>query len=293
VTTLIIGCGYLGQRVGVLLRDRGEQVFGTVRSEARAAKIASLGIEPVVADVLRPHSLHGLPAAERVFYCVGYDRAAGASMHAVYVDGLMNVLDQLPSGVSRVVYASSTGVYGETDGEWVNEDTPALPRTEPGKFCLEAEERLLDWAKRRQSTESAVRLRFAGLYGPSRVVRRTLIEQGKPIPGDPDKMLNLIHIDDAAQAVVAALAVVAPGPVVLIGDDRPVARREYYSQVAKLLGSPAPRFVPSEAGSSNEARDATSKRVANHRMKARLGLELIYPDIASGLPAALSASSRP
>jgi nucleoside-diphosphate-sugar epimerase len=290
VTTLIIGCGYLGQRVGTLLRDRGEQVFGTVRSEARAAQIASLGIGPVLADVMSPHSLRILPAAERVFYCVGFDRAAGASMRAVYVLGLMNVLDQLPRGVSRFVYASSTGVYGQSEGEWVDEATPPAPRHESGKICLEAEERLVDWAKGRQSPEPAVRLRFAGLYGPARVVRRTLVEQGEPIPGDPDKMLNLIHIDDAAQAVVAALTAVAPGPLYLVSDDRPVTRREYYSLVARLLGAPAPRFVPSEAGGPNEARDATSKRVANQWMKARLGLELIYPDIATGLPAALSAS---
>jgi nucleoside-diphosphate-sugar epimerase len=292
VTTLIIGCGYLGQRVGSLLRGRGEQVFGTVRSEARATQIASLGIQPVIADVLSPRSLRGLPAAERIFYCVGFDRAAGASMRAVYVDGLMNVLDQLTRGVSRFVYASSTGVYGQSEGEWVDEETSPAPRHESGRICLEAEERLADWSKRLQSPGAVVRLRFAGLYGPARVVRRALIEQGDPIPGDPDKMLNLIHIDDAAQAVVAALTAIVPDDVYLISDDRPVTRREYYSLAAQLLGSPAPRFAPPEGGSSNEARDATSKRVANQRMKARLGLKLIYPDIATGLPAALSESSR-
>jgi nucleoside-diphosphate-sugar epimerase len=135
-------------------------------------------------------------------------------------------------------------------------------------------------------------MRLAGLYGPSRVVRRTLIEQGEPIPGDPEKLLNLVHIDDAARAVVTALAFVEPDAVYLISDDRPVTRREYYSLAAELLGSPAPRFEPLGAGGSNEGRDATSKRVANHRMKARLGLELIYPDITTGLPAALNASAR-
>ena len=77
MTTLIIGCGYLGERVGVRLRRGGEQVFGTVRSDARAAEIAAQGIEPVIADVLDRASLRGLPAAERVFYCVGFDRSAG------------------------------------------------------------------------------------------------------------------------------------------------------------------------------------------------------------------------
>jgi nucleoside-diphosphate-sugar epimerase len=292
VTTLIIGCGYLGQRVGRLLAASGERVFGTVRSEARAAQIAALGIEPVVADVLNPQSLGALPAVERVFYCVGFDRSAGASMRTVYVEGLLNVLDNRLRAVSRFVYASSTGVYGQAEGEWVDEATPAAPRNESGKICLEAEECLHRWAQRRDIAQPGVVLRFAGLYGPGRVVRRTLIEQGEAIPGDPDKLLNLIHIDDAARAVMAALAVDSLDPIYLVSDDRPVTRREYYSLTATLLGAPAPRFVPPETGSLEEGRDATNKRVANHRIKARLGIELIYPDISTGLPAALFPGSR-
>ena len=103
MTTLIIGCGYLGQRVGRLLAASGERFFGTVRSGARAAQIAALGIEPVVADVLNPQSLGALPAVERVFYCVGFDRSAGASMRTVYVEGLLNVLDNRLRAVSRFV----------------------------------------------------------------------------------------------------------------------------------------------------------------------------------------------
>jgi nucleoside-diphosphate-sugar epimerase len=292
VTTLIIGCGYLGQRVGRLLAGRGEPVFGTVRSQARAARIAALGIEPVVADVLNPQSLRGLPAADRVFYCVGFDRSAGASMRTVYVDGLLNVLDDRPGGVRRFVYASSTGVYGQALGEWVDETTPAAPRNESGKICLEAEERLRRWAQRRDTAQHAVVLRFAGLYGPGRVVRRTLIEQGEVIPGDPDKLLNLIHIDDAARTVVSTLAADSRDRIYLVSDDRPVTRHEYYGLTASLLGAPAPRFAPPEAGSLEEGRDATNKRVANHRMKAGLGIELIYPDISTGLPAALFPGPR-
>jgi len=285
VTTLIIGCGYLGQRVGALLTERGEHVFGTVRSEVRAAQIAALGVQPVVADVLNPQSLRNLPAAERVFYCVGFDRSAGASMRSVYVDGLINVLESVRPEVSRLVYASSTGVYGQTEGEWVDEATPPAPRTESGKICLEAEQRLDGWSDGPDRT--AVILRFAGLYGPGRVVRRTLIERGEPIPGDPDKLLNLVHIDDAARVAAASLAAAAHDPIYLVSDDRPVTRREYYSSVATLLGAPPPRFAPPQAGSAEEGRDATSKRVVNRRMKDRLGIELKYPDITTGLPSAL------
>jgi nucleoside-diphosphate-sugar epimerase len=283
VTTLIIGCGYLGQRLGALLCQQGDQVFGTVRSPGRASFIGGLGIEPVIADVLSADSLARLPAANRLFYCVGFDRAAGASMRSVYVEGLQNVLDRLPHTVTRFVYASSTGVYGQTDGEWVDETSPTDPRHESGRVCLEAEERVFSWAKTNDDSASAVVLRFAGLYGPGRMVRRSILERSEPLPGDPHKFLNLIHIDDAAQAARAVLAAIETEPIYVVSDDRPVTRLEYYSRMAILLNTPAPRFESPTPGSPETARDATNKRVANRRIKNGLGVELIYPDVTTGL----------
>jgi nucleoside-diphosphate-sugar epimerase len=289
VTTLIIGCGYLGQRLGALLHQQGECVFGTVRSPQRAAEIARLGIEPVIADVLDLDSLAGLPAAERVFYSVGFDRSSGFSMHSVYVEGLQHVLGLLSPRVIRFVYASSTGVYGQTEGDWVDEGSPANPQHESGRISLQAEQCVGAWAESASRGRSivAIVLRFAGLYGPDRVVRRTLLEQEKPVPGDPRRYLNLIHIDDAARSGVAALETTAAERLYLIGDDRPVSRQEYYSTIAGLLGTAQPRFEPSLPGTPESSRDATNKRVCNERMKHRLGITLQYPDITTGLPAAI------
>jgi nucleoside-diphosphate-sugar epimerase len=285
-TTLIIGCGYLGQRLGARLVRDGGRAYGTVRSPGRADEIAGIGIEPVIADVLRPETLTGLPAAERLFYAVGFDRAAGAAMREVYVDGLRNILDRLPPSVRRFVYASSTGVYGQTGGECVDEESPTDPQHESGRVVLEAERLVRAWADAHHDA-SAVILRFAGLYGPGRIVRRAMLERGEPIPGDPEKFLNLVHIDDAARAAAAALDAGAPAPIYLVADDRPVTRREYYSVAARVIGAPEPRFEPPRPGSVEAARDVTSKRVGNRRMKAELGVVLRYPDIATGLVAAL------
>jgi nucleoside-diphosphate-sugar epimerase len=284
-TTLIIGCGYLGQRLGSRLVRDGGRVYGTVRSSGRADGLARSGIEPVIADVLRPETLRGLPATDRVFYAVGFDRSAGAAMREVYVDGLQAVLDHLPQSVRRFVYAGSTGVYGQTGGEWVDEDSPAEPQHESGRVVLEAEGRVRAWADSRDA--SVVILRFAGLYGPGRLVRRSMLESGEPIPGDPEKFLNLVHIDDAAAAAAAALDAGAPGPIYLVADDRPVTRHEYYKAAAAVLGAPEPRFETPRPGSPEAARDATSKRVVNRRMKQDLGVVLGYPDITTGLVAAL------
>jgi len=288
VSNLIIGCGYLGQRVGARLCQSGERVFGTVRSAGRASEIARLGIEPVLAEVLEPESLKSLPAANRLFYSVGFDRTAGSSMQSVHVDGLQNVLDRLTSETIRFVYASSTGVYGQIDGEWVDEESPASPTHESGRICLEAEGRVRAWAEARGGAASAIVLRFAGLYGPERVVRRAIVERGEPIPGDPAKFLNLIHIEDAARAAVAALQTARGEPLYLVADDRPVTRREYYSSIARLLGAPEPRFELPRPGSAEAQRDATNKRISNRRMRSLLGVELLHQDIASGLPSALA-----
>ena len=235
MSTLIVGCGYLGQRVGAALLLRGERVHGTVRSPERALEIARLGIEPSIVDVLRPETMDAIPQVDRVLHCVGFDPSAGADMQAVYVQGLRNVLERLPSSVSRIVYASSTSVYGQVTGEWVDEDSPAKPLGESGRVCLEAEKTLAAWNE--GVLASAVILRFSGLYGPGRVIRRAMLQRGEPVPGDPGRFLNLVHIDDAVQATVAALDAASPEGVYLVSDDRPVERREYYSLVARLLGA--------------------------------------------------------
>lgn len=285
VTTLIVGCGYLGSRVGARLKERGGRVIGTVRTAARAAMIRKMGIEPLIADVLDPATIDPFPAVDRVFYSVGFDRNAGVAFRTVYVDGLGAALGRLADRAGRLVYASSTGVYGQDDGGWVDEDSPTDPTHESGRVVLDAETMLKEAAARLGLP--VVIVRFSGLYGPGRIPRRVALERGEPIVGDPERPLNLVHVDDAAEATIAALDRGEPGRTYLVSDDRPIARREYYATVAKLLGAPAPRFVQPEPGSPEALREESSKRISNHRMRIELGVSLAYPDINAGLPAAL------
>ena len=282
MTTLIVGCGYLGRRVGRLLRERGERVFGTTRNPRRATELTASGIEPVLADVLVPDSLDTLPEVERVLYCVGFDRAAGIPMRTVYVEGLRNVLAWV---TGTFVYAGSAGVYGQGDGEWVAEESPTEPRHEAGRVCLDAERLAREFGEERGL--SVVVLRFSGLYGPGRIPRRDVVARGAPIAGDPGKFLNLIHIEDAARAAIAALGQEAGGHLYLVTDDRPVARGEFYELVARHLGAPPPRFVIPEAGSPEAQREESNKRLSNRRMRTELGIIPRYPDIDTGIPAVL------
>jgi nucleoside-diphosphate-sugar epimerase len=273
-THLILGCGYLGRVVARRWLAHGHRVAAVTRS--RADELRSLGIEPIVGDVTDSTSLT-LPAADTVLYAVGLDRSAGNSMREVYVRGLANVLDALPAP-RRFVYVSSTSVYGQTDGSWVDESSPTEPADESGRIVLECE-RLL-----RGRLPGAIVLRFAGIYGPGRIIKRAALEKGEPLATDPDKRINLIQVEDGARIVVAAAERGQLGTTFNVADGHPVTRREFYTTLAEFLGAPQPKFEPPPGSASRQ--DRTDRRVNNRRMLEVLKVELQYPDFRAGLKAA-------
>lgn len=270
---LILGCGYLGRRVAARWLAAGRRVVALTRQNS--VPLAAIGVEPLVGDVLNGPRLPRFPEASTVLYAVGLDRAAGKSMRDVYVGGLANVLGTL-SPCDRFVYVSSTSVYGQADGDWVDEVSPAEPVEESGRVVLEAE-RLL-----RARRPDAILLRFGGIYGPDRLLRRnTQLRSAEPMTGDPDRWLNLVHVDDGVEAVLAADSRGKAGETYNVVDDEPVPRRTLYELLAELLGAPAPRFVEGP-----EPRQA-NRRVSNAKAKAALGWRPRYPSYRAGLPAAL------
>ena len=277
---LIIGCGYLGRRIAKLWIAEGHQVFATTRSEAKAHELRQIGVEPVLCDVLNPQSLIALPSADTVVHCIGLDRASGRTMRDVYVRGLSNVLTRLPKP-KRFLYVSSTSVYGQTEGEEVDERAPTLPMEEAGKIVLEAERAL------RGVLPDAVVLRFAGIYGPGRLLRRQTIEKGESIIGDPHKWLNLIHVDDGAAAVLAAEAHAQGGGVYNIADDCPVRRRDFYNSLARVLGAKQPTFVLPSPDVPLPSHERANRRIVNRRLHEELKMMLRYPSYEVGLPASV------
>jgi nucleoside-diphosphate-sugar epimerase len=268
----IAGCGYLGRRVAARWAAAGRRVFALTRGNADALRAS--GVQPVVGDVTDPAALRELPAARTVLYAVGRDRGQNKTMHEVYVDGLGHVLDTLPRP-GRFVYVSSTGVYGQTDGGWVDESSPTEPAEESGRVVLAAE-RLL-----RSRLPEAIVLRFAGIYGPGRLLRKAAILKGEPLVGDADKWLNLIHADDGAAAVLAAEERARPGATYTIADDEPVTRRAFYTHLAELLGGPPAAFDHRpEPGAAN-------RRVSNRTARAGLGWSPAYPTYREGLAQAV------
>lgn len=229
IDVMIFGCGYVGRRAAARWLASGRSVAALTRRNA--GELQALGIEPIVGDVCDPSSLKSLPRARTVLHAIGLDRTSGRTMREVYVQGLANILAAIPRP-DRFIHVSSTSVYGQTDGSWVNEDSPTEPVEDSGRVVLDAE-RLL--------TEAIV-LRFAGIYGPGRLIRKQALMNGEPLVGDCEKWLNLIHVDDSVEAILAAEARAEPGSTFNVADGVPVSRRDFYTEWAKLLGAPEAKF---------------------------------------------------
>lgn len=281
---LIFGCGYVGSRVARRWIAAGDRVVAVTRSTQTAETFTKEGIEPLVADVTDRESLQNLPATDTVLFAVGYDRSASPTIQEVYADGFRNVLAAISAETQRVVYISTTGVYGDAAGGWVDEQTPPAPSRDGGKASLAAERALAQspWADR------GAALRLAGIYGPDRLPYLTKLQAGEPIAAPREGWLNLIHVDDAATAALAAAAAENPPTVTCVSDGSPPLRADYYAEVARLLGAPAPSFVEPEAGSARAARAAADKRVANRLLISELGVEPRYPTYREGLAAILT-----
>lgn len=286
---LVIGCGYLGNRVAARWRDQGAEVHVVTRSQQRAGQLADEGFQSLVADVTRPETLRDLPAAETILFAVGYDRAAGASIADVYAGGVKNVLTALPAGTDKFLYISTSGVYGSAGGDWVDELTPPNPQREGGKASLAAEQEL---AAHRLGKHAAL-LRLAGIYGPGRVPYLNKLKNGEPIAAPAAGWLNLIHVDDAATVVLAAERwldqVPGDGPhLFCVSDGQPVVRGNYYREAARLLAAPPPQFVEPDPASPAALRAGADRRVANDKMLREFGVRLAYPSCHEGLAAILS-----
>lgn len=265
---LVVGCGYLGARVARTWHAAGFHVIAVTRRPDRAASFAAAGFEPLLADVTDPavdwSMLADLGDLATVFWAVGFDHRGGGTHRDVHVTGLGRLLDALPAGC-RMIFSSSTGVWGDEEGRFVDEATPPSPVREAGRVLVEAEALL-----RGHPRGPGVALRFAGLYGPGRLPRIADVQAGRPIDADPDSWLNMIHVDDAARVVCGVAELAAPRPLYVVSDGHAVLRRDWYGRLAAAVGGPAPRFLPA-------ARAASRGRTADKRVDPRAILADLEP----------------
>lgn len=284
---LVVGCGYLGMRALSSASNQGWKVYGTSRKLEKKPDIESFGGEFIEFDITRPETCQNLPPASAWLWCPAFDRSQGLAVQEVVTDGLIRTLNLAPTKPERLLFVSTTSVYHQSNGQWVDELSPTKPATESGQAHLRAEQFLTNWA---DSTNSiAITLRLSGLYGPGRWIRRASLEKGEPIACDPQTYLNLLHIDDATSGCMAALSSVSAltgHHLYCLTDDRPITRGEFYQISARLLNAPEPSFI------NNDQKDFSgNKKVSNSRFKSTFHWQPMFPDISTGLKSILDSNS--
>ncbi len=301
-TSLIVGCGYLGMHLASHLLAQGQTniVFGTTRSETRARQLAQLGVRPLLVHVTQPVTLAALrPALEAesldVYYMVPPGRPGRSpTPRQTVIGGAAHVLKALRNSgahVRRAALISSTAVYGQSQGERVDADTMPHPTSERGKLLLEGETHWLNAGERYHV------VRLAGIYGPAHIIGQKAVQDGAPLIGNPDALLNLIHVEDAAGLLLALMRTAQPGRMELGCDGHPIPRIEYYTHLAQRLNAPPP-VVMDDAQAAQQfgldldrLRRSSSKALDNIRTCQRTGWTPQYPTFRQGLEAALAASS--
>ena len=282
-TLLSFGHGYSARALARVLIAQGWHIIGTSRSPDKVATLEGEGVRGVIwpgAD-MREH----LHAATHLLISTAPDETGDP------------VLGRLADQIAQAApfawtgYLSTTGVYGDHGGGWVDEDTPLTPTTTRGQYRVKAERQWQDLAEKQ--TLNLHIFRLAGIYGPGRgpfakvragTARRII---------KPDQVISRIHVDDIAQVLAASIGQPRAGAIYNLCDDAPAPPEEVIAYAADLLGLPVP---PAEnwdtAHMTPMARSfyAESKRVRNNRIKSELGITLKYPTYQAGLRALLDTA---
>ncbi len=293
---LVAGCGYVGTALARRLLADGHTVFGL----RRQPEGLPAGIQPIAADLCDPTSLRAALAAvehggiDAVVYAAAAGRGDAESYRRIYVDGLRHVVEWANVQGMRppqVLFTSSTAVYAQSDGEWVDESSPTEPTQFSGTLMLEAEGLLA------RAAGGGTAVRLGGIYGPGRTRLIDNVRTGRAsIRAGAPRWTNRIHREDAAGALHHLLARAlsnAPVDAVVIGvDDEPADEAEVLRWLATKLAVDPPAVAAEEARDlARTGRGATNKRCRNRRLRES-GYEFRYPTYREGYGALIDAAAK-
>ncbi len=266
-SVLIVGCGFVGEAAADRFHAAGWRVEGWTHSEESAARLGAEKPYPVAAhDITAPlGGLPGGPVPDVIVDCVSSSRGGADQYRRVYLEGARNLRAAFPA--ARLLFTGSTSVYAQTDGAWVDEDSPAEPDRDTGRVLRETEALVL-------AAPGGTVARLAGIYGPGRsALRRKFLAGESVIEGDGARWLNQIHRDDAAGALFRLAQPDAPPGIYNVADDTPLTQLGLHAALAERFARPLPPFGPVD---THRKRGWTSKRVSNRRLRA-LGWRPEFP----------------
>ena len=278
-TLLSFGHGYSARALSRILLPQDWRIIGTTRDEGKAVQLMNDGIEPRIwpgADMIP-----ALNSATHLLISAPPDDAGDPVLAALY-----NEIIARAGQFEWVGYLSTTGVYGDHNGDWVDEATPLTPATKRGIARVEAE---AAWAAIPNIQLHIFRL--AGIYGPGRgPFAKVRAGTARQIIKD-NQVFSRTHVADIARVLAASIKNPNPGAIYNVCDDNPAPPQDVIGYAADLLGlklPPAEDFATAEMTPMARSFYAESKKVRNDRIKNELGVELLYPDYKSGLKALLA-----
>ena len=281
IDLLCIGCGYSARAMARRVLDAGGRVTGTTRSDDKAERLKAEGITPAIwpgGDLASQ-----IAGASHILHSV----SPGSDGDPVLTKLGPQIAEARPSWFG---YLSTTGVYGDHGGDWVDEDTPLAPSTQRGAERVRAE---AAWQALAARTGLPLHIfRLAGIYGPGRGPFAKVREGTARRIVKPGQVFSRIHVDDIAETLIRSANAPSPGRIYNLCDDDPAPPQDVIAHAADLLGRPRPpKIAFQDADLSPMARSfyAESKRVRNDRIKAELGVRLRYPTYREGLQALLNA----
>lgn len=290
---LIIGCGDIGKRIARQLLSSGMSVGAMTRSVENRDRLAKMGLDAFTGDLDDPETIDPAAAADAIVFYLA--PPPGGGFHDTR---MRNFCAALKTGArpAKVVYMSTSGVYGDCPGIAVTEETPLNPQTARARRRLDAETTLAGYGAETQVP--IVILRVTGIYGPNRLPITHLMN-GVPLLNENEApTTNRIHADDLATVCIAAAARGENGEIFNVSDGEHGTMTAYFTAIADLLGIPRPRQVSREEAAIVMppllySYFSESRRMDNRKMLTRLGVSLRYPTLADGLKSCIPEGWKP
>jgi len=282
-TLLTLGHGYSARALTRLLRPAGWQIIGTTRDPEKLEPLRATGISPILWDATSVGQ--ALESATHLLVSTAPDKEGDPALRLIGPD-----IARRAATLQWAGYLSTTAVYGDHQGGWVDEDTDLNPTSRRGRARVQAEQ---DWADIEGLPLHIFRL--AGIYGPGRGPFSKIRNGTARRIIKPNQVFSRINVEDIARILKKSMEHPQPGAVYNLCDDDPAPPQDVIACAADLLDMPVPPEVPfEEADLSPMARSfyGESKRVSNARVKEQLGVDLLFPDYRSGLAAILAAEKE-